>query len=655
MPAIPYTRRRKSGTYVFVCRSGLLEMGNLPINWSLWTKNPSVARIRAAAARAALPRVINMVQHTLSLNGGARSASQTSALVRAALDAHLGFATKDQFYAPDPDEARANLVMHDYFKKAAQYDGIASMSADDEAELVALGRDDRHMQALKGYIAHNHAHSAMSERHLALQLDAFGIPFSSATIARDRRIVLEAFAKAQALATRLHEPMVQASPAPLEFLLSLADPSVKPAIDTVVDASATASPLIAASDVRSVTTASAATVFSDAPLLSSVIESVVSAIVRIGKWSNGRGGTAHDARRVIKQFIWTVGDRPVDQYTQKDCAKFAAELGLMPVGLRIQTLWHKPYTEVKATFPKGKAFKPRNARTINKELCYFSTFADHMHTEGHWTKGQLKVDGLKTLVKRGTMKKAKKPWTVPLMTIMFSAPIWTGCAGFHGRLKASAKVTVYHDAAYWLFLLLWWMGIRLNEAAGLQLVEVITDGVHHPHIKVVENSLRTIKTEAGERILPIPQRLLDLGFLDYVQQMKAEGHGLLFPELWITRLGGGDQFARIVWNKLLRWFLQQPGAYRPEGAGGKMADIHSIRTCFISMTSRAPNKSQWRQMVGHEGEGVTEITYDRLVEMGELQAYLTDIKAIMDTFVIDPCPDLVAAPIKTLPIKARSR
>jgi integrase len=655
MPAIQYTRRRKSGTYVFVCRSGLAEMGNLPISWSLWTKNPSVARIRAAAARAALPRVINMVQHTLSLNGGARSASQTSALIRAALDAHLGFATKDQLYAPDPDEARANLIMHDYFKLAAQYGGIARMSADDEAKLVTLGRDKAHMQKLKRYITYNHAHSAMSERHLALQLEAFNIPFNTATVSHDRRAVLEAFANAQALAPRLHDPVVQASPAPLEFLLSLADPFAKTVIPAVVTASTAVSPLIAASDSISETTGSLATITSEVPMLSEVIEDVVNAIVRIGKWSTGRGGTSKDALRVIKQFGWTVGDRPINAYTQKDCAKFAEELSLMPIGLKIQKLWHRPYKEVKGDFPTGSAFNPRNPLTINKELSYFSTFADHMHIQGHWTKAQLTVEGLKTSVPRSTKKKAKKPWTVDLMRIFFLAPIWRGCAGFHGRLKAHGKLTVYHDAAYWLLLMLWWMGLRLNEAAGLQLVEVITDGVHHPHIKVVENSLRTIKTEAGERFLPIPQRLIDLGFLDYVDVMRSEGHGFLFPELWLTGLSGGDQFARIVWNKLLRWFLQQPGAYRPEGAGGKLADMHSIRTCFVSMTSRAPNKSQWRQMVGHEGEGVTEITYDRLVEMGELQAYLTDIKAIMDMFVIDPCPDLVGAPIKTLPIKARSR
>lgn len=33
VPAIPYTRRRKSGIYVFVCRSGLAAMGDLPITW----------------------------------------------------------------------------------------------------------------------------------------------------------------------------------------------------------------------------------------------------------------------------------------------------------------------------------------------------------------------------------------------------------------------------------------------------------------------------------------------------------------------------------------------------------------------------------------------------------------------------------------------
>ncbi len=389
-----------------------------------------------------------MVEQSLSLNGGARSASETSALVRAAFDAHLGFATKDQLYAADPEETRANLVMRDYFSLAARNGGFAVLSAEDEGELIRLGRDERHMKALKGYIAHNQAHPAMSDRHLALQLESFGIPFDQSTAAQDRRNVLEAFSKAQDVAAHLHDPDVQAVRAPLEYLMEFGSCSANAlgALIVLPDKSGLPATVALGAAADGHVLAEVEPMVSG-PMLSTVVDQVVDSIIRVGKWKAGKGGTAEDARRVIKQFVWIVGDRPVEQYIQRDCAKLAAELSLTPKGLQVQSLWHQPYTTVKASFPIGKGFKGRSSDTINKELCYFSTFCEQMHAEGYWSEGQLKVDGLKKKTSRRTKMKAKKPWTVAHMSIFFNAPIWRGCAGYHGRLKSKGSLTVYHDAA----------------------------------------------------------------------------------------------------------------------------------------------------------------------------------------------------------------
>ena len=42
---------------------------------------------------------------------------------------------------------------------------------------------------------------------------------------------------------------------------------------------------------------------------------------------------------------------------------------------------------------------------------------------------------------------------------------------------------------------------------------------------------KSIKTEAGNRIIPLHPRLLKLGFLNYVQQIRNRDHQKLFPNL----------------------------------------------------------------------------------------------------------------------------
>ncbi len=46
------------------------------------------------------------------------------------------------------------------------------------------------------------------------------------------------------------------------------------------------------------------------------------------------------------------------------------------------------------------------------------------------------------------------------MRCLFSSPIWTGGGGQLHRLHAEAGSDVYHDAAYWLSLLLYYPWCR---------------------------------------------------------------------------------------------------------------------------------------------------------------------------------------------------
>lgn len=115
---------------------------------------------------------------------------------------------------------------------------------------------------------------------------------------------------------------------------------------------------------------------------------------------------------------------------------------------------------------------------------------------------------------------------------IFSLPVFTA-----GERPKGGK----GEAAYWMPLLLLWTGARPEEIAQLIVADVtqdeetgrwmlrITDEDPHPHKK--PRTLKTGRTQSGRRRFPIPQPLMDLGFLRYVEHVRASGEAALFPAL----------------------------------------------------------------------------------------------------------------------------
>lgn len=84
-----------------------------------------------------------------------------------------------------------------------------------------------------------------------------------------------------------------------------------------------------------------------------------------------------------------------------------------------------------------------------------------------------------------------------------------------------------------------YLGSRRNDFAGLQVNEIVErDG--HWAIQIKLNEDRRIKSPQSHRLLPVPNELLLLNFIDYVERVKALGHKRLFPELLSPYLRKND-------------------------------------------------------------------------------------------------------------------
>ena len=100
---------------------------------------------------------------------------------------------------------------------------------------------------------------------------------------------------------------------------------------------------------------------------------------------------------------------------------------------------------------------------------------------------------------------------------------------------------------FWPPLIALYTGARCNEIAQLYLDDIVNDDLLHPErwrIMVRIGPGRTdqrLKNKFSNRSIPLHQRLIDLGFIDYLNDVRALGFDRVFPSLrWTEAAGYGD-------------------------------------------------------------------------------------------------------------------
>jgi hypothetical protein len=126
-----------------------------------------------------------------------------------------------------------------------------------------------------------------------------------------------------------------------------------------------------------------------------------------------------------------------------------------------------------------------------------------------------------------------------MMQKLFDSPLFTGCAGHSNADRAKPGTQVHQDELYWCLL----FGVvgrpRLGEIGQIALGDVHdydlrrTYGDEYEGLCTYVHITGTgegqhVKTEASERYVVIHDKLIDLGFRDYVERRRAAGKMRLF-------------------------------------------------------------------------------------------------------------------------------
>ena len=189
-----------------------------------------------------------------------------------------------------------------------------------------------------------------------------------------------------------------------------------------------------------------------------------------------------------------------------------------------------------------------------------------------------------------------------------------------GDRTAKGTFYQYRPHYYWLPILALYCGGRLNELCQLYLKDIIVhDSVHcldfnlsgEGKIDVDEADQadaadKSLKNMSSARVIPVPQLLIDLGFIQYVERLRALGHSRLFPELVFDPEKGYGKYAGKWFNdRLLGKTLGIP-------RDGKKT-FHSMRHNFATaLGTLQAEPNQKADLMGHKRKGSTaEVRYDK--------------------------------------------
>ena len=203
----------------------------------------------------------------------------------------------------------------------------------------------------------------------------------------------------------------------------------------------------------------------------------------------------------------------------------------------------------------------------------------------------------------------RRSWSDERLFELFSSPIYRGNSG---KKRHASGSKIDRDAIYWVPLINATMGLRPEETLQLHKSDVLRrNGIVVIHVN--DDADKTIKSKAANRYVPVPEILLNLGFLDWVNEQRQMSGRHLFPE--IANHEGDGRLSGIFGGR----FTSIRKALSIED---RSEDFYALRKTFASRLHAAGvQDSDVRAVLGHAYEDITNFHYtDR--EIGRLKTLM---------------------------------
>jgi integrase len=266
--------------------------------------------------------------------------------------------------------------------------------------------------------------------------------------------------------------------------------------------------------------------------------------------------TDSQVKAELERFVETVGgDKPIAAITKADCRTYKEHM------LQVRKL---------------------TLATVIKHLSSLSGLFKWSEAQGFISDGSNPVKGLAPN-KRQAKKQAspRRPFTDDELLTVF------GSNGFTAQRST-------HPERYWLTLICLFQVCRREEAGQLAIADIgKVEGVVYLNI-TDEGEGQGLKNEGSKRRLPVHSSLIKLGFMEYVDSIKAAGHTRLFPKLKHGANGYSDSVGKFFSRLVTKSGLSDPALV-----------LHSLRHGGITkLTSAGVPHNVCEMIAGHSASGV---------------------------------------------------
>lgn len=302
----------------------------------------------------------------------------------------------------------------------------------------------------------------------------------------------------------------------------------------------------------------------------------------------------------IDRFIACNGDLEIDAISKTQLRAFRDMVSRFPRNIPVDMADAKP-SEIAAWCDAHPEVRKISRVTVNnRALGALSTIFDTAMREALVESNPCR--SLKLPLKASDSKNVR-PFTIPEVNAIFASKLLR-------KLRPSSSAG--GDAGRWIPLLALFTGARLEELAQLHVSDIVpVDGIMAIRISTIADdqetkatrrsatsdaSQKSLKTKASKRTVPIHDRVIEQGFMEYVERCKKAKKVRLFPDVDAP----GERKSKN-WS---RWF----GRLVDREVGTcPTINFHSFRHTFIDgLRNGLVGRDVIKAIVGHANADVTD-------------------------------------------------
>lgn len=332
-------------------------------------------------------------------------------------------------------------------------------------------------------------------------------------------------------------------------------------------------------------------------------------------------------KQAVGLFAETFGNRPVDTLKQADIESFCAMLCRLPPRWTKERKGGRSASEIAAQDWPECITEATFNKTYRASLSVFLKDCTHVYGDAGFPRHLSVTRTPFTGSRKGGEEKQRALRPDELKRL------------YEGAEFAAFAADPEQAHCYWLPLVGLYTGARVNEVcqlnpqcdireeAGIWFFDFTEDSEADDRIN------KSVKNKSSHRRVPVHSQLLALGFLSYVEKVKAQGHSLLFPK-WHPKAGKASGKAREWFSDWLREI-----GLRDETPGKCITGFHCFRHTLMTKAANTPGLS-WpiENITGHSTGGHSKDAEG--YKGGELE--LPNKVRILEMITFDVSPPLAA-------------